>query len=131
MGSGPVAAGTRVDEPATTGNGKKKPITDRAKAERRTGWLLCAPAVIAMLLVTGWPIAYALYLSLQKFDLRFPDDKEFVGLSNYGEVLSSSVWWNDLFNTMFITVISVALELTLGMIIALVMHRAIFGRGAV
>jgi multiple sugar transport system permease protein len=131
MGSGSVAAGTRVDEPATKGNGKKKPITDRAKAERRTGWLLCAPAVIAMLLVTGWPIAYALYLSLQRFDLRFPDDKEFVGLSNYGEVLSSSVWWNDLFNTMFITVISVAIELTLGMIIALVMHRAIFGRGAV
>ena len=42
--------------------------------------MLCAPAVIVMLLVTGYPIGYAIYLSLQRFDLRFPDDKEFVGL---------------------------------------------------
>jgi multiple sugar transport system permease protein len=106
-------------------------LTERAKAERRLGWLLCAPAVIVMLIVTGYPIAYAFYLSLQKFDLRFPDDKEFVGLSNYTDVLTSSTWWTDVFNTLFITVFSVAIELTLGMAIALVMHRAIFGRGPV
>ncbi len=73
----------------------KKPVSDRAKAERKLAWTLCAPAVIAMLLVTGYPIGYAFYLSLQKFDLRFPDDKEFVGLSNYADVLSSSTWWSD------------------------------------
>jgi multiple sugar transport system permease protein len=109
----------------------KKGITDRARSERRTAWLLCAPAVIVMLLVTGYPIAYAVYLSLQKFDLRFPDDKEFVGLSNYADVLTSSTWWTDVFNTVVITVGSVSIELVLGMLIALVMHRAIFGRGAV
>jgi multiple sugar transport system permease protein len=105
--------------------------TDRAKAERRLAWKLCAPAIIAMLLVTGYPIGYAIYLSLQKFDLRFPDEKEFVGFSNYLDVLGSSTWWTDVFNTMFITVISVSIELVLGMAIALVMHRAIFGRGPV
>ena len=119
------------DEPTGATPGPRGKITDRARAERRTAWLLCAPAVIVMLLVTGYPIAYAIYLSLQKYDLRFPDDKEFVGLSNYGEVLGSSVWWKDMFNTLFITVASVGIELVLGMLIALVMHRAIFGRGAV
>jgi multiple sugar transport system permease protein len=106
-------------------------VTDRAKAERNLAWKLCAPAVLAMIVVTGYPIGYAVYLSLQKFDLRFPDDKEFVGLSNYADVLSSSTWWTDVFNTMVITVFSVSIELVLGMAIALVMHRAIFGRGAV
>ena len=110
---------------------KKKGTTDRTKAERRLAYMLCAPAVIAMLVVTGYPIAYAVYLSLQKFDLRFPDDKEFVGLSNYADVLGSSIWWTDVFNTLLITVASVAIELVLGMAIALVMHRAIFGRGPV
>ena len=105
--------------------------TDRTKAERRLAWRLCAPAVIAMLVVTGYPIGYAIYLSLQKFDLRFPDEKEFVGLSNYVDVLGSSTWWTDVFNTMVITVFSVSIELVLGMAIALVMHRAIFGRGPV
>jgi multiple sugar transport system permease protein len=116
----------------TTATAARKPaITDRARSERRTAWLLCAPAVIVMLLVTGYPIVYAIYLSLQKYDLRFPDQKEFVGLSNYIDVLTASTWWTDVFNTVVITVFSVAIELVLGMVIALVMHRAIFGRGAV
>ena len=93
--------------------------------------MLCAPAVIAMLAVTAYPIGYAIVLSLQKLDLRFPDESGFVGLSNYGTVLSSELWWTDVFNTVFIMVISVAIELVLGMAIALVMHRAIFGRGVV
>ena len=93
--------------------------------------MLCAPAVIAMLIVTGYPIGYAFYLSLQKFDLRFPDEKEFIGFQNYGDVLTSSTWWGDVAVTSFITVVSVSLELVLGMAIALVMHRAIFGRGPV
>jgi multiple sugar transport system permease protein len=110
---------------------KKKGITERARGERRLAWMLCAPAVIVMLLVTGYPIVYAFYLSLQKFDLRFPDDKEFVGLANYGDVLTSTTWWSDVLTTLIITVVSVAIELVLGMLIALVMHRAIFGRGPV
>lgn len=112
-------------------DGGKKPVTDRAKAERRLGWMLCAPAVIAMLLVTAYPVIYAFVLSLQRVDLRFPDEGGWVGLNNYIDVLTSSLWWTDVFNTVFITVISVSIEFALGMAIALVMHRAIFGRGVV
>ena len=46
-------------------------------------------------------------------------------------MLTSSTWWTDVCNTLIITVVSVAIELVLGMAIALVMHRAIFGRGPV
>jgi multiple sugar transport system permease protein len=106
-------------------------VTDRAKAERRLGWMLCAPAVFAMLLVTAYPIMYAVVLSVQDVDLRFPDEGGFVGLDNYVAVLSSDLWWQGVFNTTFVTVVSVAIELVLGMIIALVMYRAIFGRGLV
>jgi multiple sugar transport system permease protein len=106
-------------------------VSDRSRSERRLGWLLCAPAVIAMLAVTAYPIIYAIILSVQQIDLRFPDEGGFVGLDNYWAVLSSKLWWTDLFNTAFLSVISVAIELVLGMIIALVMHRAIFGRGVV
>jgi multiple sugar transport system permease protein len=93
--------------------------------------MLCAPAVIAMLLVTAYPIIYAVVLSFQDLDLRFPEEGGFVGLDNYGTVLTSDLWWTDLFNTLFITVIAVSIELVLGMAIALVMYRAIFGRGAI
>jgi len=93
--------------------------------------MLSAPAVAAMLLVTAYPIGYAFVLSLQKKDLRFPDESGFVGLDNYGAVLSSDLWWSSLFNTAFIAVVSVVIELVIGMALAMIMHRAIFGRGAV
>jgi multiple sugar transport system permease protein len=111
--------------------GRRRAETERGREERRLGWMLCAPAVIAMLLVTAYPIGYAIVLSFQDLDLRFPDEGGFAGLSNYGAVLSSELWWQDLFNTLFVTVITVAIELVIGMAIALVMYRAIFGRGSV
>jgi multiple sugar transport system permease protein len=106
-------------------------LTDRAKQERKLAWMLCAPAVAVMLLVAGFPIIYAFWLSLRRADLRFPDAGEFVGLSNYIAVLSSSTWWRDFGNTVFITVISVVLEVILGMLIAQAMYRAIFARTAI
>jgi multiple sugar transport system permease protein len=106
-------------------------VNARARAERRLAWWLCAPAVAAMLAVTAFPILYAFWLSLFRYDLRFPGERRFVGLSNYASVLGSEVWWQALANTLIITVGSVAVELVLGFALALLMHRAVFGRGFV
>jgi multiple sugar transport system permease protein len=106
-------------------------MSDRRRDERRLGLLLVAPAAIVMLAVTAYPIGYAIWLSLHRADLRFPDANKWVGLDNYTSVLSSDLWWKDLRTTLLITVISVAMELVLGMCLALVMHRAIVGRGLV
>jgi multiple sugar transport system permease protein len=110
---------------------KKGGLSDRAKAERRLGWMLCAPAVIVMLAVTAYPVGYSVYLSLQRADLRFPGQNTWVGLDNYISVLTSSRWWQDVLHTVGITVISVSFELVIGMLLALIMHRAIVGRGLV
>jgi len=96
--------------------------------EQRLAWCLCAPAVIAMLVVTAYPVLYSLWLSLFRYDLRFPDERRFIGLENYLTVLSSPVWWQSFFNTMLVTVGSVAVELVLGLALALVMHRALVAR---
>ena len=90
-----------------------------------------ARVAIVMIAVTAYPIAYAIYLSLLRADLRFPSERTWVGLTNYITVLSAKLWWLDLGHTALITVVSVALELVLGMLLALVMHRAIFGRGLI
>ena len=115
---------------ATVGRGRRR-RTERTRSERRLGLLLCAPAAIVMLAVTAYPIGYAVYLSLQRSDLRFPNATKFVGLRNYTSVLSSSLWWQDVQTTVIITVISVAIEFVLGMALAVVMHRALVGRGLV
>ncbi|MFJ9611990.1 carbohydrate ABC transporter permease [Kitasatospora sp. NPDC101176] len=120
---------TALGDPA----GKKRTAghAEGARQERRLGLLLCAPAAVVMLAVTAYPIAYAVYLSLQRYDLRFPQQAHWVGLSNYGAVLSSPFWWQALWVTVLITVVSVVIELVLGMALALVMHRTVFGRGTV
>jgi multiple sugar transport system permease protein len=127
----PTEVGQTAGRKAQRKRGGPTQTTDRTKAERKLALMLCAPAVIAMLLVTVYPILYAVVLSVQKVDLRFPEESGFVGLSNYGAVLSSPLWWQDLFNTALVTVTSVSIELVLGMGLALVMHRALFGRGLV
>src|SRR3954454_4540088 len=124
-----AVAATQASQPAApvTHTG----LTDRAKQERKLAWMLCAPSVAVMLLVAGFPIIYAFWLSLRRADLRFPNAGEFVGFSNYAAVLTPSTWWTDVGNTLFITVISVALEVALGMLIAQAMYRAIFARTVV
>jgi multiple sugar transport system permease protein len=123
-------AATTATAPAAPAK-RRKGDSERKRAERRLGLMLVAPAAIVMIAVTGYPIIYAIWLSLQRSDLRFPDESEFVGLGNYITVLSSDLWWSDLFRTLLITVISVAIELVLGMLLALTMHRALVGRGLV
>ncbi|MCS7479740.1 sugar ABC transporter permease [Umezawaea endophytica] len=110
---------------------KKVVLSEGKRAERKLGWLLCAPAAFIMLAVTAWPIIYSVYLSLQRYDLKFPDRQEFVGLDNYVTVLSSPYWWNAVWVTVVMTVVSVVIELVLGMALALIMHRTLVGRGIV
>jgi len=104
-------------------------LSEGARAERRLGWILCAPAVIVMIAVTAYPVGYAIWLSLERYNLELPQAIKFVGLSNYGAVLSSPYWWQALKVTLIITVFSVAITLVLGMLLALLMHRTLFGRG--
>jgi len=127
-----VAVAAPAQAPAKHRHRHKKPqLSDGARAERRLGLLLCAPAVIVMIGVAAYPICYAVYLSLQKYNLALPSQVKFVGLSNYGAVLSSPYWWQALKVTVIITVFSVALELVLGMALAELMFRTRFSRGLI
>ena len=111
---------------------KGKPqLSEGARAERNLGFMLIAPAVIVMIAVTAYPVVYAIYLSLERYNLALPQAKKFIGFANYGAVLSSPYWWHALYVTVVITVFSVAITLVLGFLLAFVLHRTIFGRGLV
>jgi multiple sugar transport system permease protein len=122
---------TTVGAPAEAPARRKPQLSEGARAERNLGWLLCAPAVIVMIAVTAYPVGYAIWLSLQRYNLELPNAVKFVGFSNYAAVLSSPYWWQALWVTVLITVVSVSVTLVLGMLLALVMHRTLFGRGTV
>jgi len=110
---------------------QRQGLTDRAKAERSLGLKLAAPAAIVMVLVTAFPIGYAIWLSVQRYDLRTPALNHFVGLDNYQLILTSGVFWQSTLATAIITLFSVLIEFVIGLGLALVMHRAVFGRRTV
>ena len=115
--------------PAADRPPRRKHLTERAKSERRLAAILVGPAAIVMIAVVAYPMIDAVVLSLQRSDLRFPNATKFIGLANYGHVLSAPVWWQDVLHTAIITVITVSIQLVLGMLLALAMHRAVFARG--
>ncbi|WP_035856208.1 carbohydrate ABC transporter permease [Cryptosporangium arvum] len=106
----------------------KPPLTDRARHERRLGWLLAGPALFVMVAVTGYPILNALWLSFFDYRLTDPDGREFVWLANYATIFSDGLFWRQFGVTAVITVVTVSVELVLGFALALVMHRALYMR---
>jgi multiple sugar transport system permease protein len=123
MSTGTVAA------PAATAPPHRPRLTERARAERKLAYSLIAPAAIVMVAVTAYPVVDTIILSLQRADLRFPSANKFIGLSNYGHVLSASVWWQDVLHTTIITVVAVSIQFVLGMLLAIAMHRTTVVRG--
>jgi len=122
---------TVTGAPAEAPPRRKPQLSEGARAERNLGWMLIAPAVIVMIAVTAYPVGYAVYLSLERYNLALPQATKIIGFANYGAVLTSSYWWQALKVTAIITVFSVAITLVLGMALAFVLHRTIFGRGTV
>ncbi|TWG99392.1 multiple sugar transport system permease protein [Nocardioides sp. J9] len=113
------------------GKAGKAAVSDRAKAETRLGQKLVAPAIILMLLVTAFPMLRAIYLSVFDYALTAPDDRNFIGLNNYLTALSDPLFWKTTAITVLYMVVTVAVELVIGFIFAMVMHRVIFARGVI
>jgi multiple sugar transport system permease protein len=88
-----------------------------------------SPALLLLGLVTVYPVLYVLYLSLERRLLIF-NISRFVGLENYLFLLRDGRFWNALGNTAYFTVLSVTLEMALGLSIAVLLNRSFKLKGA-
>lgn len=88
-----------------------------------------APAAIVLGVVTFFPIVYVLWLSLARYSL-IGDEPSFVGLDNFVRLASDARFWNALGNTLYFTLVSVALEIAIGLGFALLLARPFVGRAA-
>jgi multiple sugar transport system permease protein len=61
--------------------------------------------------------------------LTDPGSRAFVGLGNYGVVLTDPLWWTDVGTTLLLVALTVPVELALGLALALVLHRFVRRRG--
>src|SRR5215203_2822818 len=98
------------------------------RSERRLGATMLVPSLAVIALVAAYPIGYAIWLSLNEYSVITPGLSRFVGLDNYIDALGSSKFWAAMKTTLIFTVVSVGLELVIGLAMALVMHMAFRGR---
>lgn len=90
--------------------------------------LFLLPAALIVAAITVYPIVYVFWLSLHKRFL-ITDISRFVGLENFSRLWGDDRFWNALFNTVYFTGVSVAVELILGLAIAVLLHRVFVGKG--
>ncbi len=87
-----------------------------------------SPSAVLLILVAVFPLVYVFYLSLQKKNIIAGISK-LIFLENYSSLLKDDRFWNALFNTIYFTVVSVSIELLLGLAIAIIINRHFRGRG--
>jgi multiple sugar transport system permease protein len=91
------------------------------------GWLFVSPAVVVLLLMTIVPAAYLLYSSFFSFTLLSPELGQFVGLQNYGRILTDGALRHGFLITLFFVAVAVSLELIIGMLLALALAPRTLG----
>ncbi len=111
------------------------PLTGRPDVNRRRmarlGWAFSAPALIFVAAVTIFPIVYSVIMSLSNVTVTGSGiSLNGFTTSNYSLVLKNSTWHYALVFTIVYTFITVAVELVLGTMFALVLQRLTAGRGA-
>jgi len=121
VGTGARPSGGFVLGPLRT---LKNEFTDK---ERRLAYILVTPALVIILAIALFPLLYAIWLSFQEIIIN--QSSSFVGLQNYAEMLQDPEFHSALRNTTVFTVLSVSLELVVGMAVALALSRVFKGRG--
>jgi multiple sugar transport system permease protein len=96
---------------------------------RNVGMLYVLPASILLLAITIAPFCYLVYNSLTNWNLqRAYLGKKFIGLENYRAMLHDEIFWSAMRITGLATVGIVGVQIVLGMCLALLFSRQIYGK---
>jgi ABC-type sugar transport system permease subunit len=93
-----------------------------AQQDALIGFALILPSFLIILGISLQPILTTLYLSLFEVPRGINLQNTFVGLSNYISLLNEPIFWATIGRTFYFTVISVGIELVLGLAIAQLIH---------
>ena len=91
--------------------------------ENNLRFVLLAPAVLVLLLLTVFPTVYMFTVAFESFNPADPAASEFIGLENFGRLLSDDKFHNALWNTLVFTVVAVGMEFVIGLAFALLVER--------
>ena len=118
---------------AAVEQGSSAAITDYGKVhalrERRFAAALMAPAFLALLATTTFPLLYLVWTSAYRMDLAMPFMDGFTGFDNYRQLLGDSRFWSSLSVSMIYTISTVVLQVAIGLGLALFVMGMKKGQG--
>lgn len=100
---------------------------DLYRFRARTAFKFLVPTFIVMLVVALYPLGRTFFLSFTDYSF-FEEHAEFVGIDNYILLFQDYEWRRALFNTLFFAIVSVSLQLVVGMSFALILNANFPGR---
>lgn len=93
----------------------------KRQSDKGACWLFLSPALIFLAITALFPLLYSLYLSFFRLKLNLPNQQPvFVGLANYIRMFSDKMLGISTWNTLLFAFLSVALEVILGLMVAMV-----------
>lgn len=107
----------------------KRNFWDVLADEKYFKWILTIPLIVVLLVFMLYPLFYCVYYSVQQYDMVRP--AHFIGLDNFRAVLQSGEFWHGLERTAYILVLSICIELLLGLGIALLFNREFRGQNII
>ncbi|CAX61863.1 sugar ABC transporter permease [Erwinia billingiae] len=100
-----------------------------SQREQRQAWVLLAPMLIVMGLLTAWPLLRTIWLSFTDAALIGTGGEiNYVGIENYLYALTDPDFLASILRTLYFTVVSVALEGIIGVLVALLLNQKFYGR---
>jgi multiple sugar transport system permease protein len=96
-----------------------------ADREWRTGWAFALPGLLTLAIVMGFPLVYAVLISLSSLTLLKPMMQPFIGLKNFVTVMSDPLFWSALWLTVKYSCITVLGEFVIGLGVALMLNRTV------
>jgi multiple sugar transport system permease protein len=115
-------------QPATTTTSAGRARSRGELSERALGMAMLAPMLLVLVLVIGYPLLDSFWLSLHRANLASPEQGQpFVGLSNYLFAFRQPDFWYSIQRTLYFTILSVALELVLGLLFAALLNEQFRG----
>lgn len=101
---------------------KKPAMTPSEKRDARLFYLLISPWLIGLLLFTGVPLGWSLYLSFTEWDVLTPP--RWIGLANYIDMFKDEDFYQSLKVTTMYTVVSVPARLAIALGLAMLLNQA-------
>ncbi|MGQ3214310.1 MAG: carbohydrate ABC transporter permease [Shinella sp.] len=99
-----------------------------ARNRVRAGWSFAAPGLAMLVVVMGFPLLYALAISLSSMTMIHPA-LNFAGLTNFLNVMSEPLFWHSLWLTLRYSAAAVIGEFVIGLAIALMLRQIFTARG--